>query len=154
MKLQNRVFGFSVNIVCLALLMGNVVYLIVVWSSLPDQIPGHFDFAGNVTRYDGKGTLLVMPIFNWVLFLGLSLVERFPSAWNTGVKVTEENKERVYRIIRDMLVTVKFSIVVSFLFISVNQTLGSSLPRWFMPAFLSLMFVPMIFFIVKLLRAR
>jgi len=154
MRIRNGIFSFSVNIVCIALLVGNIIYLVAVWSSLPDQIPGHYDFAGNVTRYDGRGTLLVVPIINWILFLGISLVELFPNIWNTGVKVTAENRARVYRILRNMIVTLKFSVVVSFLFLSVNQTLGGSLPGWYTPALLSLMFVPMIFFIVKLFRAR
>ena len=154
MSPRNGIFYFIVNIVCFVLLIGHVVYLIAVWGSLPDQIPGHFDFAGNVTRYDPKGTLLIMPILNWVMFLGMSLVERFPNLWNTGVKVTRENKVRVYRILLNMIVTTKLSVVVVFLIISINQTLGGSLPGWLMPAALSLVLVPLIFFTVKLIRAR
>ena len=154
MRIRNGKYSFVVNILCLAILVGNIVYLIAVWGNLPEQIPRHYDSAGNITRYGGKGAVFVVPIINLIFFFVISLFELFPKAWNTGVKVTAENKERVYRIIRNMLVTIKFSMVFTFAFVSVSQTLDGSLPGWFMPVSLSLMFVPMIFFIVKLVRAR
>jgi uncharacterized membrane protein len=63
MRLKFSVFDIVVNIICLIQLVGIAIYLIVVWNSLPDQIPGHFNAAGEVTRFDGKGILLIMPIF-------------------------------------------------------------------------------------------
>ena len=151
---QISIYSLAVNILSILLLLGNTIYLIVVWNSLPDQIPGHYDFAGNVTRYDGKGSLLAVPIINVILFLSMSLVERFPQIWNTGVRVTEENKVRVYLILKNMLVTIKLSIVIAFVYLSINQTLESGLTGWFMGIFLFLIFAPTVFFGVKLIKAR
>jgi len=136
------------------LLVGNLVYLIAVWGGLPEQIPAHFDSAGNITSYSGKGTLLIMPIVNWAMFIGISVIERFPQIWNTGVRVTKENKWRVYRIIKNMIVTTKFTMVAPFVFISVNQSLGTNLPIWFLPVFLFVCFASLVFFIINLIRAR
>ena len=154
MEERTGMISFIVNIICLILLIGNVIYLISVWGSLPDQIPAHFDFAGNVTRYDSKRTLLLMPVFNWIIFISLAIIERFPNMWNTGVKITEKNKERVYGICRNMIITLKLITVVIFLFISVHQTTGTNLPGWYLPVLLSVIFGPLIFFIIKLFRER
>lgn len=154
MILKQGIYSFLATILCIILLAGNIIYLIVVWSSLPEQIPGHYDFAGNVTRYDGRGTLLIVPVINVVLFILLSVVERFPKLWNTGVRITEENRVRVYRIIRNMLVTTKLTIVAVFVFISVTQSLSTGLPGWFIGVFFWLLLAPIGFFIIKLIKAR
>jgi len=154
MGLRNGTYSFSVNMICLLLLVGNMVYLIAAWDSLPEQIPMHFDGAGNINQYGGRGWVLFMPIMNWIFFLGFTAIEYFPQIWNTGVKITEENKERVHRIIKNMLVTVKLAMTVTFVFISVYQLLSKNLPGWFMPASLFAFFAPMAFYIVKLIKAR
>ena len=154
MSFRSGVYSFSVNIICLILLVGNLVYLIIVWGSIPEQIPAHFDGAGNITRYGGKGELLIMPIINWAMFVGISLIERFPKIWNTGVRVTEENRWRIYRIIKNLIVTEKLAMVAPFVFISICQSRGLSLPGWFLPVFLFLCFAPIVFFIVKLIKAQ
>ena len=154
MLLSFGIYNFIVTVLCLLLLIGNVIYLAVIWGDLPQQIPGHYDFAGNVTRYDSKGTLFIVPAINLVLFIGLAIIQRFPSLWNTGVRITEENRVRVYKVLRNMLVTTKLSIVITFVFISVFQTLDGGLPGWFLGAIFWLIFAPIVIFIILLLRAR
>ena len=154
MSIKNGVYSFTVNAICLVLLVGNLVYLIVAWGNLPEQIPAHFDSSGNVTRYGGKGELLILPIMNFLMYIGVSVVERFPQIWNTGVKATEENKWRLYRIIKNMLVTIKMEMVALIVFISINQSLGANLPGWIIPIIPIVITVSIVFFIVKLIRAR
>lgn len=43
-----------------------------------------------------KSEMLLLPVMAWLLYLLLTVIERFPKIWNTGVTVTEENRERVY----------------------------------------------------------
>jgi len=154
MKPRNSIYSFSFNMICILLLAGNIVYLIVKWGSFPEQIPMHFDAAGNITNYGGKGWLFFMPIMSLILFSGLTAVERFPQLWNTGVEVTEENMRRVYGIIKNMIVTLKLAMVAVFVFVSRYQSLSASLPGWFLPAALFAALASIVFFIVKLIRAR
>ncbi|MCX6250075.1 MAG: SdpI family protein [Bacteroidetes bacterium] len=37
------------------------VYLAMIWSKLPDQVPTHFNLAGDVDDWSGKTTLLFLP---------------------------------------------------------------------------------------------
>jgi len=153
-RLRNNIFDIAFNIICLIQLVGITVYLVAVWNSLPDQIPGHFNFAGEVTRWDDKSSLLVMPILAWVLFGGILLVEQFPHIWNTSVTVTEENKFRVYRVLKSLIGVVKLVMVTFFVFIAVYQTLAIDLPGWLMPVYLVLVFAPIIYFTIQLRRMR
>ena len=154
MKIERSILDTSINIVCLIQLVGIVVYLALAWNSLPEQIPGHFGIDGVVTRYDSRGALLLMPIFAWVLYGGVSLLERFPQVWNTGVIVTDENSEQVYKIIKNLLGVTKLIVVTAFAYITIMQSLAQSLAVWFMPAFLYLLFGSIIYFTYKLIRAR
>jgi len=154
MRLGNSIFEIVINILCLILLIGIIIYLLISWSGIPDQIPGHFAADGTVNRWDSKGTLFIVPAIAWVLFIGITIIERFPHLWNTGVRVTEENKYRIYKITKSLLVTIKLFVVALFVSITIMQTLAQSLPVFFLPVFLSLMSVIIVYHIIRLIKAR
>ena len=70
------------------------------------------------------------------------------------VFVTEENKTKVYRILKDMLVTMKLLVVSIFSYLIFNSALGIKLPMLFVIIFLLLMFGVLIFFGVKLKKVE
>lgn len=149
-KLINRIL----NILCLIVLIGITIYLIIRWNSMPKLIPTHYDFAGNVDSYGSKGSVLMMPIMSWVLYILITVIEMFPALWNTGVKVTEENKFRVYAILRLMLDIIKFIIVVSFAYITICSVEFMPLGRWFTFVEVGTIFLTIILCLVKLYKAR
>jgi len=152
--LGGKIAGLVINVLCLILLVGTVIYLIVAWGSIPDQIPGHFGGDGQITRYGSKGELFIPQVIIWILFGGLTLVERLPQLWNTGVKVTEENKFRVYGTIKSLLGTVKLIIVAAFSFITINASLSQNLPGWFLIVFVQSLLVTLIFHVFWLFKVR
>lgn len=152
MKLKKNKYDIFVEIVCLILLIGVCIYLILNWVNIPDRIPGHYNAMGEIDRMGSKKELLFLLIIAWLMYLGLTVIEKFPQIWNTGVIVTEKNKECVYRVLKSMLSTMKLIIVATFVFLTINTSQAISLPVWFSPIFLILMFGSMIFFIIKLVR--
>jgi uncharacterized membrane protein len=154
MKIKKGKYEIFAEAVCLVLLIGVLIYLFFNWSNIPDKIPGHYNAMGEIDRMGSKGELLVIPIINWIMYIGLTVIARFPQTWNTGVTVTEENKERVYRVLKNMLITVKLIVVAIFSFLSINSAQSKALPVWFLPVFLLLMFGSIIFFIIKLVRVK
>lgn len=154
MLLKRSKYDIIINFICLLLLLGVVAYLAVNWNSIPDKIPGHYNAMGEVDRWGNKGELLVLLIIGWVIYIGITILEHFPQVWNTGVTVTEENKARIYSILKNMIGIVKLLVVGTFVFLAINSALAKSLPIWFLPIFLGLMFGSIIFFIVRLTRAK
>ena len=154
MRIRNSIFDIILNIACIVLLLGVVIYLFLMWSSIPDQVPGHFNASGEVTRWDNKGTLIIMPVIAGVLYIGMTILEQFPKVWNTGVRVTQENMFRVYRIVKSMISITKLLIVATFSSIVIIQSLAVSLPTWLLPVFISLIFGTVIINIIRLIRAR
>jgi uncharacterized membrane protein len=154
MKIKNSIYNNIIEVLCILLLVGISVYLIINWSSIPNQIPGHYDGAGNVDRWGGKGELLILPITSWILYIFITILEAFPQIWNTGVTVTKENRERVYRILKNMISTVKLLMVVAFTYLCAKQSMRAALPSYFTPLFLLLMFGILAYFITKLIKSE
>ena len=149
-----RMYKTIANIICFASLIGITVYLITTWHSIPAEVPAHYNAAGEIDRMSGKSSLLMLPIMGWLLCIMISVLERFPRAWNTGVKVTEQNKARVYGICRSMLFLIKTFIAMDFAFMEVFMIKGWALPIWFTPVFLVVLFGTIIVHIVLLFRSK
>jgi len=68
-----------------------LVIAVVVFPMLPDQIPGHFDLFGNVTRYGSKYEIFVLPIisilmgFFWILMVKIAHKDKEKGAQNVKV---------------------------------------------------------------------
>lgn len=138
--MRRNKYNVLADVICVILLIGIIIYLLIAWGRLPDKIPGHYIAAGEIDRMGSKFELLISPIVGWLMFLGISAIERFPQVWNTGFTVTEENKERVYRVIRNMMSTLKIIMVVLFVSLTLNSSLSTPLPIWFTPGSIILVF--------------
>ena len=61
---------------CLVLLAGMILLPFLLWNRLPDQIPGHYNGAGEIDRWTGKIELFVLPFAGLFLYAVIS----FPCA--------------------------------------------------------------------------
>ena len=152
--MNKKIIYRIINILCLVMLVGTIVWLIVTWDNIPDEVPMHFNAGGEIDRMGDKVEIIVMPIFSWLLYGIMAFIEAIPGAWNTGVKVTPENSARVYAIIKRMLVTIKFVMVLSFTMITVFISIGKPLPVWFLAFELICIFGPMVYNLISLYRNR
>ena len=136
------------------MLIGTLMYLIIGWSSFPDQIPAHYNAAGEIDRYGSKWEIVFIEAVMWLLYLGIGLLEKYPEIWNTGVKVTPANREKVYCTLRYFIKTLKLSTTLIFAFLVITSLQGSPLPGWFTPASLFLVFGGMAFWLIRLFLIR
>ena len=128
MKIKKNKYDIIISFLSLLCLVGTVVFLIISWKTIPDEIPGHYSAAGEV--------------------------DKVPQIWNTGVQVTEQNKEKIYRILKTMIGTIKLLVVLMFSYLTLYSTTGKSLSLLFMPVFLILMFGSVAFFIFQLVKDK
>ena len=145
MKTENTRADRILDLLGWILLIGTLVYLILGWPSFPDQIPMHYNGAGEIDRWGGKGEIIFIEVMMWILYLGIGVVEKYPQIWNTGVEVTVKNKEKVYRTLKYMLKTLKFLTALIFAYLIVNSLQSAPLPGWFTPAVMILIFGDMAF---------
>ncbi len=154
MKIKTTLADIILEILTLAALIGPLVYLLVTWSSIPAKIPMHYNFAGEIDRWGGKGEIIILVVIPWLLYFPITLIERFPQIWNTGVEVTEKNRVQVYRTLKYMVKTLKFSIALIFAYLILITASGMSLPGWFLPAVVIIEFGNIAFWLVRLFRLR
>lgn len=153
-KIKKTKYDIAVNIISMITLIGTFLYLIINWGNIPDQIPGHYDFTGSVDRWGNKSELWVCPILAFILYIGITVLEAFPGIWNTGVKVTDKNRDQVYQLLKHMIVTLKGVIVIIFAFITINSSMAKPLQVWGLPVMLIFIFGPMAAFLIKLSKAK
>ena len=153
-KILKSKYDIIVEASCILSLAGVLLYLAITWSSIPQEVPGHYNAMGQIDRITGKASLIAIPIITWVMYMGITAVERFPQIWNTGVAVTEENKDRVYRVLKDILKTSKLIVVLAFSYLTINTANAIPLSPWFTPVFLILIFGSLIIFAIKLVKNK
>lgn len=155
MEIKHNKLDTIAEVFCMILLIVTTLYTIYMYIQLPEKIPIHYNAAGVIDRYGNKLEIFILLIVTWVMYIGLSLVTRVPQFWNTGVSVTAENKDKVYRILKNMLKIIKMEIIVIFCYLIYNTTTLYNLPKWFVPVFLVLLFSTMLIsFIVLIKKAK
>lgn len=154
MKVKTTIADIVLESLTLFMMAGSAVYLFVIWSSVPDKLPMHYNFAGEIDRWGGKGELFILILFNWILYLVATGVEKVPQIWNTGVKVTEENQYRIYRTLKYMIKTLKLIIVFIFTFLILTTVAQRNLPGWFTLVSLVLVFGDLAFWGFRLYQKR
>ena len=149
-KIKRNALDVVETIVSLVSLVGVVVYLILMWSRIPAQVPAHYNAAGEVNRWGSRSGLILLPIISWLLYGLITLIERYPQVWNTGVTVTEQNRERVYRTLKNMIAVIKMLVLLLFTSMTVISSLALNLPIWYIGVFLLAVFGSVAFFLVQL----
>lgn len=158
-KLKIHMTFMDKIIECLAWLSLIILWSIVLWnySELPEIIPSHFNALGKVDDYSRKESIFVLPIIGTLLFLGLTISNKYPHIFNYPKNITLENAAIQYTNATRMLRFSKFIILLIFLFIiakSLQIASGKSvnLGVWFLPLVLALLIIPSVFFLIKSLR--
>ena len=146
----------------LELLGWGVLLALWVWtgtnySSLPDTIPTHFNAAGEADGFGRKASIVGLPLIATLLYIGLTLLNRFPHIFNFPTPITPDNALSQYTNATRMIRFLKLILVLVFAGISfqtiqqANGT-GEGLGLWFLPLTLVLVSMPLLYFVVKSLK--
>ena len=144
----------------LAELLGWIM-LLAIWgltithySTLPDTIPTHFNGAGEPDGFGSKASIIGLPFIATLLFIGLTVLNRYPHIFNYPSPVTQNNALRLYTLATRMLRYLKLVLVLVFggiEFMTIQNATGKAagLGVWFLPLTLVLIFFPLIYFVIK-----
>lgn len=135
------------------------VLTIASYSNLPKTIPIHYNGAGNADGFGSKINILMLPFIATILFVGMTIANKFPHVFNYPTKITEENAFRQYTNATRMMRYLKLILVALFgliAFKTIQSTSGNSsgLGIWFLPLTMGLVFIPLTYFIIKSFRAK
>lgn len=88
------------------------------YSTLPDQVPIHFNFKGEADNYSGKGSIIALPIISFLSSALLIYLTKFPHNYNYPIKITKENALREYTYSKQMILQLAVVIAGVFLFVT------------------------------------
>lgn len=138
--------------------VGAAWMLAFAWFSfLPETIPTHFNFSGDVDGYGGRGSLFLLPAISIVLYLGMYFLNKRPDIFNYPKKITEENAEEMYTIATKMIRVINFTIAIVFLaieYISIDAAArnSSSIGAWVVLLIICVIFVPVVWYVSKMFK--
>lgn len=152
--MRDTAFYRILEYACRIVLAGTLIFLMAYWSLIPDQIPTHFNAAGEIDGWGGKGMIWFTVVITWVMYLGISFFERHPEIWNTGVKITRANAEKVYMLLKYLIRTSKLIMTAAFCSLAVFSALARPLPVWWTAVFLILLIGNTAFWLAGIIAAR
>ena len=134
----------------MAFLFGYAIYW---YSKLPETIPSHFDFKGNVDSYGSKGTIFMLPIIGLFVYGLLTVLVLVPHTFNYPWKITPENALRQYTLACRLLRSIKVAIVFIFSYITVDivvsaQNAHMGLGFILVPIISGLVFIPIVIYLI------
>ena len=80
MKFKRGKFDIILNGLCLIILVSTILFLAVTWSKIPNKVPMHYDFAGNIDRWGSKLEILILPVITWIMYIFMTIIGKFPQA--------------------------------------------------------------------------
>jgi len=124
------------------------------YNSLPEIIPTHFNGDGSANGNGPKYMIFGLPIISLLFYIGLTYVSRFPEKFNYMTEITTQNAVKQYSIATQMLRVMKLCIIIMFFAVeykTVQDALNgkSDLGGWFMFCIVSLIFIPLFYFLVQ-----
>lgn len=143
----------------IALIAAQWLVPLAAMSSLPEEIPIHFDLSGNPDGYGSRATLWLLPVIATFLgFLAIALLQ-YPSSFNVPGRadiaaLPEKQRFPIHDLMREMLLAI--FVVVQIIMLSVTGLIiafvgAKTFP---FPTYLILSFVvmPLVIVIVYLIR--
>jgi uncharacterized membrane protein len=135
------------------------IMTILNYSNLPDTIPIHFNASGQADDFGSKWYIFTLPIIGTVIFLGITILNKFPHIFNYPSTITKDNAEKQYKNALRMMIYLKFVIVFTFIIIqykTIQTAFGNSqgLGVWFLPLSMGLILIPTIFFVIKAVKTK
>lgn len=129
------------------------------YSILPEIIPIHFNGAGKADGFGNKTHIFILPIISTLLFIGLTTLNKHPHMFNYPSQITKENAVHQYtnatRMIRvlKLVIVVLFGLIV-FRKIQIVNGHADGLGTWFLPLTMGMIFIPMLYFLIKSLKKK
>lgn len=130
--------------VCAVVLLGMILGPILFWGRLPEQIPGHYNGAGEIDRWAERWELLLMPVFGALMYLLLSFC-----CWLIGESV---RKGELPRSAYTWITGTKLVAIGTFAVIEWHSAAARPMGTWFLPVVIALLAVLITGFLISALR--
>lgn len=137
-KIQRTISEWIGDTIGYSFFLGSIIFLIIIWGRLPEEVPGHYNAAGVVDRWGTKWELLILPGIGAFTLLLMQTLEKFPEVHNYPQRLNESNAKQFYLNSRKMINQLKNVCLVVFALIqfeTISIALGwkSGIGKLFLP---------------------
>ncbi|MDO4862472.1 MAG: DUF1648 domain-containing protein [Eubacteriales bacterium] len=130
-----------------------LIYGCVKLPQLPDLLPSHYNFAGEIDGWSGKAGAVSAPmVIGFILLVILGPIQFFPQVWNNTQGVPAYKLPRVIRATRTMLDMMLFASEAFFAYTLICAVHLTPLHPAATPVFMLLLFVPIVIVLVETFR--
>ncbi len=130
----------------LGVLMFNVVYILIMYSGLPDIIPNHFDYQGKADGHGAKSFLIIGPIIGSFIFFVMYYAQS-TEKYNLPKSVSPQAAKKS---IGQLTLTVQIVfLLVTYSSITTALSKNNPIEGWMAPLIIILIFLPVLGMFVK-----
>jgi len=159
LKLPKTKFEKLWDYIGCGIFMLSILYIFIMWGEIPEEVPRHFNGAGEVDRWGTKIELFILPFIGVFLWILLSLLEKAPHMHNYPARLNENNVKAFYLNSRKTLNEIKNLCLIIFAVISfqmVRIAIGEveTIGWWLLPIVLIGTAIPIIKGIVATFKIK
>ena len=125
-----------------------IILPILFWKRIPEQIPAHYNGAGNIDRYSDK-SILILILFAVAILMGTMGIAVYYVKQEMKSKYAKEAESSQLCAVYLMLVTMNFAIQCMFAYITFCSVTERSLGKYFMSIVLLAVFGPLASFLIQ-----
>lgn len=154
LKLELSSADKVIEAICLIIIIVLWMGTIFSYSNLPNEIPTHFNAAGEADDFSDKSSIFFLLLLATIIYVGITILNQHPHLYNYLSPVTADNARQLYttatRVIRMIkLATVLILSGIVYMTIRTAADPNSGLGSWFLPTAIALLLVPNIFYFIK-----
>lgn len=152
-QIKKNIFDWTLELITLLIFLLVLAVPIIYYNELPETVPRHFNAAGEPDAYGSKTILWILPLICSLMYVGLTILNRYPHIFNYLDEITEENAERQYRMATKLIRILKLIVTATFCYI-LFQTVQTALDHqqglgtYFLPIFIVVMIAIIIGYLV------
>lgn len=144
----------ALDIIAFLTLVAYILFFLLQWPGLPEQVPLHFNLAGEVDSYGSKYSMMLLPLIAIGNFFLFNFLNKRPYTFNYPSTITEENAEQQYRSAMNLMSAINAGVIILLFYISwevVNIANNGSTGRggYFLAVLLGVIFLPIVLYLVK-----
>ena len=148
----------SLEAISKIILLATWVIVLLSYSGLPSEIPIHFNARGEVDGHANRIFILIIPMISSILFVGLTILNRYPHKFNYPVKVDQQNALKLYTHASRMIRILNVAIGALFLnsaigCILIARGIMERLPVWLFPVELFLLFLIIAIYLIRIIKS-
>ncbi len=154
MKIKFTPLEKALEIVAAGLLAVLIIYVIANWAAVPETLPMHYNFRGEVDSYGSKNGMQLLLLVPIALYAGLTALEFFPGIWNMPASPQDSFYLPVVRLTRTLMICTKALLNFVFGVIMFCVMWSAPLPGWFMPVLFAGLALIFVWYGLSVRRAR